>query len=295
MSLYGNVANTFHVPNTYIINELSRLALSLTRANGADFIGFCLGHLDSNSRTLDETRGMLCLNYSTMNQGEEHLPLSLQYNLALGKKVTYSTLLDRDNAEYAGNPSYAVDGNLDSSFYLDGKQSGKYLAESIEEFSVECNDPSDCKDIEYKLWWEVDLEKEYFVNTIIIESDSIRGIYKVILYDLEGDIAFQVDTVDKKEIGIPSIPCSKVRLLFKKTRTTIVYEVIVLEEEPGPRLHVDMPLGRIFSPSLGYSFDCIKFYQNIQQESMSSSMSYISDINFFYASGASKLVSSFSS
>ncbi len=291
LSLYGNVVNTFHVPNMYIITELSRLTLSLTRANRADFIGFCLGYLGGDRRTLDKTRGTFCINYSAMNQGkeltEEHLPLSLQYNLALGKKVTYSTLLDRDNTDYAGNPSYAVDGNLDRSFYIDGKKSGIYLAETIEEFRFQCNDPAKCEDIEYELWWEVDLEIEYTVRTIIIKSDSIEGIYKVVLYDLEGGIAFQVDKVEKEEIEIPSIPCSRVRLLFQ-TKRTEVKEVIVLEEETGPRLHVDMPLWEIFPPSLDYSFDCIQFYQNIQQNSSLASpyLSYISDIKFLYASGA---------
>ncbi len=292
LSLYGNVTNTFHVPNTYIVTEFSRLTLTLTRANGADFIGFCLGYLNSEDRNLDEGRGMLCINYSAINQGEErkggHVPLSaLQYNLALGKKVTYSTLLDRDNKEFANNPSDAVDGNLNTTFYLDGKESGMYLAKAIEEFSVQCDDPAECKDIEYKLWWEVDLETEYIVRTIIIKSKSIEGIYKVILYDLEGKIAFQVEKVDKAKIEIPFISCSRVRLLFQ-TEKVEVEEVIVTEEESGPHLRVNMPLGEIFPPSLDYSFDCIKFFQNIQEESLSSAsshISYISDIKFLYASG----------
>jgi len=269
LSLYGNVTSIFSVPNEYTINEFSTIVLSLKRAARVEFIGFCL------RSDIDDGRPILCINLAESNfyshmELEDTFP-SVFYNLALGKVASYSPFLSGD-PNLAANASLAVDGVIDSSFYIDARSSYDFLGGSPAE--IDCSNIEKCDDTKYKIWWEVDLAEERTIRRLIIHCEPTNAISRLVMFNNDGRNVFQVDSANKI-MEIPNISASKIRILFDTTIELIhLQEVQVIEANFRPNLQLSIPLGRLIEGT----FDTLEFVQRIDDPN---SASNIADIKFF--------------
>ena len=248
------------------------------------------------------------------------MPLTILYNLALGKRASHSPFLE-DNLTLAQDPSKAIDGNNATCYKIGGENRTIDNEDNVESYlkNREGYNPSVglYEGIEYELWWEVDLEKEYLIQELIVHCDDMRSIYQIIIFDERDEVVFALNKATEANIKVPYVLGVKVRILFQRDsvlstplipdydvpNSVLLHNVMVIEAKLGPSVQVDIPLGRLRLGSITRdsnentnkngrdhnndhdheygSFDHIGL---VQSTAHSSTTSRISDIKLLYVS-----------
>lgn len=270
VTLFGNVTNLFHVQDAkYLVTEYSRIQFTHTRASDRQpkFIGFCL--ISIYDRGADQ-----CVNFANIfaayQKGQTSTlmasptPLTMLYNLALGKRATHSPFLE-ENLNLPNEPSKAVDGNNATSYEIGGESRTIDSSEDVKSYLKNKGGYQTGVDlydgIEYELWWEVDLEKEYLIQELIVHCDDLRSLYQIVIFDAKGEVAFDLNNITEASIEVPFIRGVRVRILFQRDSVLSVdstplipdydvpssvslHHVMVVEASIEP-VQVDIPIGRL--------------------------------------------------
>ena len=266
MTLYENVWHTYELPNSYILDEFSRLQFDLQLSGAVDFIGVCLG---TNMPSLhDEVkvaveRLPLCIHLFGKDKGWGNAVVPvIPFNLALGKS-------SRQNSDFAGyKASNAVDGDLDSVTFTD---------------------------LVMNPTLEVDLEGEYKIASIVLHKnedsdyqlmDDLTNM-NVMVFDAKNTKVFHSPLFTMTDaITVIDLPVNTKAVRVVVTLTDGVERILSLKEievhsdlerRLGRAPLVDIPIGALYN---GVEVNYMTFVQGSQLELTS----HIADMKFVYGS-----------
>lgn len=168
--------------------------------------------------------------------------------------------------DLAKEPSKAIDGNDATWYEIGGENRTIDNRWNVESYLKESEDYNPAvglfEGIEYKLWWEVHLEKEYLIQELIIDCDNMNSIYQILIFNEMGETVFAANKLTEARIKVPYVRGERVRILFHRDSvlgietaplitdysvpsSVSLYQVMVIEAKFGPTVKVDIPLDRL--------------------------------------------------